>query len=228
MRLDRGLLVTGTDTGVGKTIVTAALAAALADVGVAVRALKPVASGVPEGDPGEDAALIGAAAGHPPAAFLRLRSPVSPHRAAAFDRVKVDAAAIVAWVHANAGDVTLVEGAGGWEVPLAADWRVSDLGVALGWPVLIVAADRLGVLNHTLLTVAAVQHAGLVVAGVVLTGPEERGLMDNHADLVQLLSPVAVRRMPWLPSTESGVFDRALLAEAGRRLLALPTSGSSG
>lgn len=172
--------------------------------------------------------MIAAAAGHPPATFLRLRAPVSPHRAAALDGVTVDAAAIVAWVHANAGDVTLVEGAGGWEVPLAADWRVSHLGVALGWPVLIVAADRLGVLNHTLLTVAAVQHAGLVVAGVVLTGPDDRGLMDNYTELVQLLGPVAVRRMPWLRSAEAGGFDRASLAEAGRALLALPTRGSTG
>ncbi len=215
MRLDRGLLVTGTDTGVGKSVVTAALAAALAEAGVAVRALKPVASGVEPGDPGEDAALIGAAAGHAPASFLRLRTPVSPHRAAALEGVTVDPAAIVAWVQANAGAVTLVEGAGGWEVPFAADWRVSHLGVALGWPVLVVAADRLGVLNHTLLTVAAVRRAGLPVAGVVLTGPEVGGApMDNRAELVDLLVDVAVRRMPWLPS-----LDRAALAEAGRDLL---------
>ncbi|MES2638665.1 MAG: dethiobiotin synthase [Myxococcota bacterium] len=214
MRLDRGLLVTGTDTGVGKTVVTAALAAALAESGVAVRALKPVASGVAEGDPGEDAALLGAAAGHPPLSLHRLRTPVSPHRAAALDGVTIDPAAILAWVHAHAGDVTLVEGAGGWEVPFAADWRVSHLGVALGWPVLVVAADRLGVLNHTLLTVAAVQRAGLVVAGVVLTGPADGGVMDNHAELTHLLGPVAVRRMPWLPA-----LDRAALAEAGRGLL---------
>ncbi|MDP2308314.1 MAG: dethiobiotin synthase [Pseudomonadota bacterium] len=219
MRLDRGLLVTGTDTGVGKTVVTAALAAALAEGGVSVRALKPVASGVAEGHPGEDAALIGAAAGHAPLSLLRFRTPVSPHRAAVLEGVDVDPAAILAWVHANAGDVTLVEGAGGWEVPFAADWRVSHLGVALGWPVLVVAADRLGVLNHTLLTVAAVQRAGLAVAAVVLTGPVEGNLpdsgdMNNHADLVRLLDGVAIRRMPWLAS-----LDRASLAEAGRALL---------
>lgn len=219
MRLDRGLLITGTDTGVGKTVVTAALAAALAEAGVAVRALKPVASGVDPGHPGEDAALLGLAAGHPPATLLRLRTPVSPHRAAALEGVPVDGAAILAWVHENVGAVTLVEGAGGWEVPLSATFRVSHLGVALGWPVLVVAADRLGVLNHTLLTVAAVQRAGLPVAGVVLTGPGHDGApMDNRTELVDLLGDVAVRRMPWLPS-----LDRAALAAAGRSLLVGPS-----
>lgn len=217
MRLDRGLLITGTDTGVGKTVVSASLAAALATAGVRVRALKPVASGVEPGDPGEDAALLGLAAGHAPASFLRFRAPLSPHRAAALDGVPVDPDAILAWVRQNEGDVTLVEGAGGWEVPLAPDWRVSHLARALGWPVLVVAADRLGVLNHTLLTVAAVRHAGLAVAGVVLTGPApgaDASTTSNHADLRALLPDVAVRRVPWLPT-----LDRAALAGAGRTLL---------
>jgi len=216
MRLDRGLLVTGTDTGVGKSVVTAALAAALAEAGVDVRALKPVASGVPEGDPGEDAALLGLAAGHAPASLHRLRTPVSPHRAAALEGVVVEPAAILAWVRENTGTVTIVEGAGGWEVPLARGWRVSDLGRALGWPVLVVAADRLGVLNHTLLTVAAVRAAGLPLAGVVLTGAvdPDAAPMDNHAELLGLLDGVAIRRMPWLPT-----IDRAALARAGRGLL---------
>lgn len=214
MRLDRGLLVTGTDTGVGKSVVTAALAAALVEGGVAVRALKPVASGVPEGHPGEDAALISSAAGHAPLSLYRLRAAVSPHRAAALEGVELDPAAIVAWVHAHAGDVTLVEGAGGWEVPFAPQWRVADLGLALGWPVLVVAADRLGVLNHTFLTVAAVQRAGLPVAGVVLTGLAAGGEMDNYGELRHLLPELAIRRMPWLSS-----LDRASLAEAGRGLL---------
>lgn len=220
MRLDRGLLITGTDTNVGKTVVTAALAAALARAGTRVRALKPVASGVPRGEPGEDAARIAAAAGHAPASFLRLVAPLSPHRAAALEGAELDPAALLAWVRANEGDVTLVEGAGGWEVPFTPTWRVSHLAAALGWPVLVVAADRLGVLNHTLLTVDAVRRAGLSVAGVVLTGPapavgsDDVSPASNHDDLRALLTDTAVRRLPWLTS-----LDRATLAEAGRRLL---------
>lgn len=223
MRLDRGLLVTGTDTGVGKTVTGAALAAALAAAGTRVRALKPVASGVAPGEPGEDAALLGRAAGHDPACFLRLRTPVSPHRAAALEGVTLDPDALLAWIADNRGDATLVEGAGGWEVPLAPRFRVAHLAAALGWPVLVVAADRLGVLNHTLLTVAAVRAAGLPVAGVVLTGPApaagdpaeaDPSTWSNLDDLRDLLPDVAVRRLAWLPA-----LDRATLAAAGRGLL---------
>lgn len=215
MRLAEGLFVTGTDTGVGKTVTTAALAAALAGAGVDVRALKPVASGVPAGDPGEDAALLGFAAGHAPAGAVRLRAPVSPHRAAALEGRAIDPADLLDWIHARRGAVTLVEGAGGWEVPLTPRFRVSHLAAALGWPVLVVALDRLGVLNHTLLTVEAVQRAGVAVAGVVLVdGPEDASTPHNAADLRALLPRVAVRRLPRLPA-----LDRATLAAAGRALL---------
>lgn len=215
MRLAEGLFVTGTDTGVGKTVTTAALAAALAGAGVGVRALKPVASGVPEGAPGEDAALLGLAAGHAPEGAVRLRAPLSPHRAAALEGRTIDPGEIVDWVHTRRGAVTLVEGAGGWEVPLAPGFRVSHLATALGWPVLVVALDRLGVLNHTLLTVEAVHRAGVVVAGVVLVdGPDDPSTPHNADDLRALLPHVAVRRLPRLAA-----LDRTTLAAAGRALL---------
>jgi dethiobiotin synthetase len=216
MRLAEGCFVTGTDTNVGKTVCTSALAAALASAGVRVRALKPVASGVPDGEPGEDAAALGFAAGHAPASLVRLRAPLSPHRAAALDGARVSAPEVLAWIAAHRGDVTLVEGAGGWEVPLADDFRVSDLAVALGWPVVVVAADRLGVLNHTLLTVAAVRARGLRVAGVVLTvseGPDASSSY-NRDDLTALLPGVAVRVLPRLDPS-----DRVALAAAGARML---------
>jgi dethiobiotin synthetase len=216
MRLDSGLFVTGTDTEVGKTVVTAALAAALARAGVAVRALKPVASGVPDGQEGEDAALLGRAAGHPPASFVRLRAPLSPHRAAALEGAEVAPAALVGWVHEQAGAITLVEGAGGWRVPITPSWRMSDFAADLGWPVLVVAVNRLGVLNHAMLTTERVAGAGLRVAGVVLVDPvvadEASGF--NLEDLRGQLPGVAVRRFPRLPSMEV-----AVLADAGTGLL---------
>lgn len=215
MRLADGLFVTGTDTSVGKTVVTAALAAALHAAGVGVRALKPVASGVPDGDPGEDAALLGLAAGHAPLGALRLRAPLSPHRAAALEGVAVHPQALVDWVLSERGAVTLVEGAGGWEVPITFAFRVSHLAAALGWPVLVVARNRLGVLNHALLTVEAVRRSGCHVAGVALVeGEADEAAPHNAADLAALLPGVAVRRMPWLPDLRP-----ATLAAAGRGLL---------
>ncbi|MFZ5478196.1 MAG: dethiobiotin synthase [Myxococcota bacterium] len=221
MRLDSGLFVTGTDTGVGKTVVTASLAASLARAGVRVRALKPVASGVPAGEAGEDAELLARASGHAPASAIRLRAPLSPHRAAALEGTAVVVDAVAGWVRDNAGEVTLVEGVGGWEVPLAPPLRVSDLAVALGFPVLVVAPNRLGVLNHTLLTVEAVRRRGLVVAGVALVGGagDDPSAAHNLADLRGLLEGVAVRPFPWLADL---TVER--LAEAGRGLLAYSTA----
>lgn len=218
MRLGDALFVTGTDTGVGKTVVAAALAAALADAGVRVRALKPVASGVAPGQAGEDAATLGEAAGHPPSGLVRLAAPLSPHRAAELEGARIEPSAVLAWIGACRGEVTLVEGAGGFEVPITLRWRMSDLAVALGWPVLVVAANRLGTLNHTLLTVEAVRRRGLLVAGVVLVDHAVDDASPHNADdLRRLLPDVAVVRLPRLPR-----LDRPALADAGRALLGAP------
>lgn len=217
MILGPELFVTGTDTGVGKSVVTAALAAALADAGVRVSALKPVASGVEPGTPGEDAALLALGAGHEPRSAVRLRAPLSPHLAAEAEGAVLDPAAILAWTRAHAGEVTLVEGVGGWSVPITRSWRVSAFAEALGAPVLVVARSRLGVLNHALLTVDAVQARGLRVSAVVLTPPPEpdASTAQNAAELAKLLPGVAVRSMAPLDPA-----DRAALAAAGRALLA--------
>ncbi len=210
------LLVTGTDTGVGKSVVTAALAAALADAGVAVAALKPIASGVDPGTPGDDAALLALGAGHPPRIYAALVAPLSPHLAAEAEGVELEPTAVVAWVAAHRGAVTLVEAVGGFEVPLTRTWRVSALARALGAPVLVGARNRLGVLNHALLTVAAVHAQGRRVAGVVLTPPTatDASTGTNAAELAALLPGVPVRSMDFVAP-----WDRAGLAAAGRRLL---------
>lgn len=223
MRLGDVLFVTGTDTDVGKTVVSACLAAAAAE-GVAgadaraVRALKPVASGVPEGHPGEDAALLARAAGHEvPHGGVRLRLPASPHRAARAEGVPIDPDAVLSWIGEERGTLTIVEGVGGWEVPITPELRVSAFAQRLGWPVLVVASDRLGALNHTLLTVEAVRSRGLPLAGVVLVagpGVAGAGPTANLDDLRELLPGVAVRFLPRLPDLE-----RPTLAAAGRALL---------
>ena len=205
----RTMFVTGTDTEVGKTVTTACLAAALRQRGL-VRALKPVASGATSGTEGEDATLLAAAAGHAvPPGSVKLRAPCSPERAAREEGVTLELEAIVDWIDANVegGGATLVEGVGGWEVPVGTSWRVADLAEKLGWPVLVVAADRLGVLNHTLLTVEAVQRRGLRVAGVVLTRSDSGG---NREDLCRLLPDLPIASMGTLRSMQPEA-----LAEAG-------------
>ena len=188
------LFVTGTSTDVGKTWVTAALARELTARGQTVRALKPVTSGVRDG-PGADALCIAEAAGHPPPAGWTFAAALSPHRAAAMEGRRVALEEVVAWIEAHRGPWTIVEGAGGWEVPCDPDWRISDLAATLRWPVLIVARNQLGSLNHTLLTLDAVRRRGLTVAGVVLNGGQDEAARTNHEDLATLAPSVALHTL---------------------------------
>jgi dethiobiotin synthetase len=210
----RGLFVTGTDTEVGKTVVTASMAAALRRSGVHARALKPVATGVEEG-PGEDARLLGHAAGHPPLCGVALPAPLSPHRAALLADTALSVDSLARWVGEHEGVRTLVEGAGGWEVPLSWTARMSDLATALRWPVVLVVRDRLGALNHALLTADAIARRGLLLA-LVAVGEvvEGEAVPSNEEDLRTLLRPIPVARMPRLAR-----LTRPSLALAGASLL---------
>lgn len=190
--------VTGTDTEIGKSVVTACLAQAARRWGT-VLAAKPVASGVVPGTPGEDAALLGEAAGHPPLVLQTWVAPLSPHRAALAEGRPADPEALDRFCRGLRADTVLVEGVGGWRVPLRVDstrYEVPDLARATGGRVIVVAADRLGVINHARLTVEAVRGDGLEVAGLVLnrgTAPGSEARATNLADLRLLLDlPVAV------------------------------------
>lgn len=179
----RGLFVTATDTGVGKTIVSAALLASMAAAGERVRAYKPAVTGLE--DPQESAArgpwppdheLLGLAAGMDPAVVspLRFGPAVSPHLAAQLSGRRIASEQLLAGAHAAAGPDTedralVVEGVGGLLVPLSDDYSVLDLAIALALPLVIVARTGLGTINHTLLTIAAARGAGLDVRAVVLT-----------------------------------------------------------
>lgn len=209
-----GLFITGTCTEVGKSFVTACLAAAARARGVGMTAAKPLATGGPP--PGEDAVLIARAAGHAPKVMRCLPDPAAPARAAQNAGTALSPGALFAWCQALPTP-RLIEGVGGWEVPLAPGYRVSDLATQLGHPVVVVAANRLGVLNHALLTVDAVQRRGLSIAGLVLVDqPTVSPLQDwNHDDLCTLLadSAIPVVRMPWSAPGEP-------TAELGAPLLA--------
>ena len=179
-----GLFVTGTDTGVGKTVLSAALLASMAAEGESVSAHKPAVTGLAASlENGTQSAwppdheLLGAAAGMvaTEVAPLRYGPAVSPQLAAelAGERItgeRVLAAAATASAKAGGGGQTLiVEGVGGLLSPLAEDFAVCDFAVAMRLPLLIAARPGLGTINHTLLTLQAARAAGLSVRAVVLT-----------------------------------------------------------
>ncbi len=191
----RGLFVTGTDTGVGKTVLSAALLAAMAAEGWAVAAHKPAVTGLDEG-PGENGAtpwpadheLLGEAAGMTAeqVAPLRYGPAVSPELAAEMvgeplDRARLVTAAAAAARTAELGESTLiVEGVGGLLSPLAKDLTVCDLAVSLRLPLLIAARPGLGTINHALLTLQCARAAGLDVRAIVLTPwPEQPSRLEQ-------------------------------------------------
>ena len=191
----RGVFVTGTDTGAGKTVVAAALAAALRARGVRVAASKPVLSGLDEASPARpaDHDLLAAAAGTDPGvvAPLRFGPPVSPHLAAELAGTKLTLEGLLAGVRAAAAgaDALVVEGVGGLLVPLGGRVTVRDLVAALGLPVVVAARPGVGTISHTLLTLEAARAHGLDVRAVVLTpwpaepSPVER---SNRATIARL------------------------------------------
>jgi dethiobiotin synthetase len=175
----RGVFVAGTDTGVGKTVVAAAIAAALRERGEDVRAFKPVLTGLD--DPGPyDHELLAAATGQDPAAVVGecFGPAVSPHLAAALAGVELDLDAVVAAVPREG--TVVCEGVGGLLVPLSERADVRALAQRLGLPVVIAARPGLGTINHTLLTLEAARTAGLDVRAVVLTPwPDSPSVMEE-------------------------------------------------
>jgi len=206
----RGLFVTGTDTGVGKTVVAGAIVAALRARGERVAAFKPVVTGLDEPvEPGwpRDHELLAAAAGVSPDAVApsAFGPPVSPHLAAELAGVELKLDAMVVAASAAAAEtgasVLVAEGVGGLLVPLTREHSVRDLAVALGFPLVVAARPGLGTISHTLLTLEAARAAGLTVAGVVMTPwPEEPSVMElsNRATIARL-GAVGVATLPLLP-----------------------------
>jgi dethiobiotin synthetase len=221
----RGLFVTGTGTGVGKSVLAAALLAAAAAAGEPARAYKPVVTGLSE-PPGEwppDHELLACAAAMDAGevAPLHYGPAVSPHLAASLagDRVDPDrivASADAALRAANAeGAALILEGVGGLLVPLADSFTVRDLAAALRLPLLIAASPGLGTINHTLLTLSAARAAGIEVCAVVFTPWPSRpsAMEESNRSTVARLGEVEVAVLPRVPGP-----DPAALAQAGARL----------
>lgn len=194
----RGIFVTGTDTGVGKTLVSAALMRALKGRGLQVAGMKPVASGsqsTPAGLRNEDAMALMQEQSAPfpyelvnPFAF----SPaIAPHIAAAQVGITIHLDKIVTafkTLHDGA-DIVIVEGAGGWYVPISNDASMAGVVLALQLPVLLVVGLRLGCINHAMLTARAIESDSLSICGWVANriDPQFAHWQENVATLSQLM-----------------------------------------
>jgi dethiobiotin synthetase len=215
----RGLFVTGTDTDVGKTVLGAALLAAMVAAGEPVAAYKPAVTGLdePAADAGRalwppDHELLGAAAGMSAedVAPLRFGPAVSPQLASELageplrGEQLIAAGKLAAARAERAGQTLIVEGAGGLLSPLAADFTVRDLAVELQLPLLIAARPGLGTINHALLTLEAARAGGLDVRAVVLTPWPERPspLEQSNLAAITRFGFVEVDTLAWAAGPE--------------------------
>jgi dethiobiotin synthetase len=208
----RGLLVAGTGTGVGKTVVASAIAAALAARGERVAVFKPAVTGLDEpGGPPPDHELLRASARSrqeaDEVAPYRFGPPLSPHLAAEAAGVRIEPARLLerATEAATGADALIAEGVGGLMVPLAGDYLVRDLAIDLDLPLVIAASPALGTINHTLLTLEAARAVGLEVAAVVLTPwPVEAGELErSNRATIAALGRVEVATLPTLDTSSA-------------------------
>jgi dethiobiotin synthetase len=231
----RGCFVTGTDTGVGKTVVAASIVARLRERGVAVRALKPLITGLDDPPdpvwPRDHELLARVAGATSQETILAGYGPaVSPHLAAELAGTPPPSVARLAdGVRAAAApaDTLVVEGVGGLLVPLGPDGDVRDLATALGLALVIVARPGLGTINHTLLTLEAARRSGLRVAGVVLTPwprHPEVVLRSNRATIARL-GETEVATLGWVAEPHPAALAAAGATLPLARWLSLPRLG---
>jgi dethiobiotin synthetase len=223
----RGLFVTGTDTGVGKSIVAASICAALSARGERVAAFKPVVTGLeePPGALPPDHELLARAAGgrQTPAevAPYRYGPAVSPHFAAELAGETIEPARLVAAAR-RAGataDVLVAEGVGGLLVPITPGYLVRDLARELALPLVVAVRTGLGTINHTLLTVEAARAVGLPVVGIVMTPwPAEPAAIEvSNRSTVERLAGVTVSSLPRANPGSLGTAGAALPLEGWLR-----------
>jgi dethiobiotin synthetase len=201
------LIVTGTDTGIGKTVFAAGLAGALG-----AHYWKPIQAGVdPEGDKETVAALSGLPATHILPEAFRLTTPASPHLAARIDGVTIDLDQLAL---PRVDGPLVVEGAGGVLVPISQTLLMADLFAHWGKPVILCARTGLGTINHSLLSIEALRSRGAVIAGIAFIGEAHE---ENERIIPQLSGAPSLGRLPHLNS-----LDPATLAAAFAAHIALP------
>jgi dethiobiotin synthetase len=232
--MTQGIFIAGTDTGTGKTVVAAGLVRLLVRQGRQVIGLKPIASGAdrtPQGLRNADALALSAAssieAPYPVTNPYCFEPPVAPHLAAADAGVKLQVSELVRWYRqASVGaEIAVVEGAGGWRVPLHPDGFLSDLPEALGLGVILVVGLRLGCLNHARLTLEAIERTGRCpfvgwVGNRIDPGFER--LDANVATLARLLGGPPLAIVPPLETPDPEAVASALGCSERLRQLAAP------
>lgn len=200
------LVVTGTDTGVGKTVFAAALAGALK-----AHYWKPVQAGLDANAPfgGADRDHVLRLSGLPIDRILpdtwRLTTPCSPHRAAEIDGVEIDVDALVP----PQADPLVIEGAGGALVPVTRSATYADVFARWGLPTVIVARTGLGTINHSLLTIEALGARGVPIAGVAFVG---EAMEDSEATICAMGGVNRLGRLPVLPELTAEALSAAFAA----------------
>jgi dethiobiotin synthetase len=205
----RGVFITGTDTGVGKTVVACALVRALRARGIDAGAMKPIETGVGLGGPADAIALCAAAGGRDPLADVcpqPFALAAAPSVAARAEGHAVDLAAIDA-AHARLRarhEFLVVEGAGGLLVPIDAARAMADLASRFALPLLIVSRAALGTINHTRLTLDTARARGLAVAGVVISHAGGALSPADAANLAELRGELGARLVGEIPPLAAG------------------------
>jgi dethiobiotin synthetase len=219
--MGRAYFVTGTDTGVGKTLVAVSLLRLAREQGMSTLGLKPIAAGCELIDGqwiNEDAQLLLEASSididYPTVNPIALQEAMAPHIAAEREQRQIRCADLVEHYRPliHKADFTVIEGAGGWQVPLNDSETMANLAVGLNCPVILVVGIRLGCINHALLTAAAIRQSGLQLAGWVANHIYSgMAVMDeNVATLEQRLGAQLTGRLPWQDEIDLAAFSRQL------------------
>lgn len=217
--MSKAWFVTGTDTEVGKTAISCALLAAAAEAGWRTAAVKPVAAGCDDNGHNDDALqlldCITESLDYDQINPVALEDPIAPHIAAEREGKRVQAsrlAGICRGVMLGKADFVLIEGAGGWRVPINPRETLADVAIELQVGVILVVGMRLGCINHALLTAEAIRRDGLVLAGWVANQPGERMAchQENLDTLRRLLPAPMLGEVPLLSPFEPEVAGKYL------------------
>ena len=197
--------VTGTDTSVGKTYATRLILQSLREEGIDAVGYKPVCCG-----DRDDVTTLSEVSGGLPLDEINpvhLKSALAPYVAAMLENQVVEPGTLIAGYHQLAARhaTIIVEGAGGWEVPIAPNYRISDLAADLGLPVVVVAANKLGALNHIILTVNAIRARGLTCAGIILNQ------LEDEMDTAMITNKGVIEDLTGVPLLEHLIFDQNFL-----------------
>lgn len=194
-----GIFVTGTDTGVGKTIISSGLAAVLKEKKIDIGVFKPFLSGVSRDHPKSDTSLLKqlscTSLSHEEITPFQFKEPLAPYVASKLEGKNVRIEDVLNHWEAirRKHDYFIVEGAGGISVPLGENFLVSDLIKTLQLPIVIVARPNLGTVNHIFLTIQYAKSLGLHIAGIVING------ISDHPDLAEQTNPKLIEELCGVP-----------------------------